>query len=50
MVQGVTPPLAQRPPTPRWVIVMAITGLVLLAAIVIILLTTSGHGPGRHTP
>lgn len=42
-------PAAARPTSgiPRWVKVFAIIGLVL-AAVVVILLLTGNHGPGRH--
>ncbi|MBQ0905589.1 hypothetical protein [Micromonospora sp. U21] len=37
---------------PRWVVVLAVVGLVLLALFVIVQLTGWGghHGPGRHVP
>ena len=36
--------------TPRWVKVTGIIALVLILLIVVVMLTSSGHGPGRHTP
>ncbi|MEV1321507.1 hypothetical protein AB0J14_36130 [Micromonospora arborensis] len=40
------------PGTPRWVVVLAVVGLVLLALFVIAQLAGVGghHGPGRHLP
>jgi ABC-type transporter Mla subunit MlaD len=37
--------------TPRWVKVLAIIALVVLALVVVLLVTGhgGGHGPGRHT-
>jgi hypothetical protein len=44
---SVTPgPAEATSPTPRWVKVFAIIGVVLVLLIIVMLLT--GHGPGRH--
>lgn len=39
-------------PRPRWVSVSAVVGLVLVAAIAVLLVTGRGgeHSPGRHAP
>ncbi|MBI4591459.1 MAG: hypothetical protein HY725_21745 [Candidatus Rokubacteria bacterium] len=42
-----------RPPTPRWVKVFGIIGIVVVLLVVAVLLFgggPGGHGPGRHTP
>lgn len=37
-------------PTPRWVKILAIVALVLIAALVLLRVTTGGeHGPSRHS-
>jgi hypothetical protein len=38
----------RRPPTPVWVKVIAIVGLVIVLVFVIGLLTGLNHGPGMH--
>jgi hypothetical protein len=38
----------RRPPTPVWVKVIGIVGLVIVLVIVIGLLTGVNHGPGMH--
>jgi hypothetical protein len=35
---------------PRWVKVLGIVALVVVALIIIIMLAGGEHGPGRHTP
>lgn len=34
--------------TPRWVKVFAIIAMFLVVLVIVVLLSTSGHGPGRH--
>jgi len=36
--------------TPRWVKVTALIALALVLLIVVVMLTSGGHGPGRHSP
>lgn len=38
----------QPPRRPRWVVALAFTIVVIVAVLVVVGLTTSGHGPGRH--
>jgi hypothetical protein len=45
---GVRPDLGWTTGTPRWVKVFGIIALVAVVLVVIMLLT-GGHGPGRHT-
>ncbi len=47
----VPPDLNSNPPTPRWVKVFGIIGIVLVLLFGIIKLAGGGnHGPGRHMP
>jgi hypothetical protein len=39
---------AQRPPTPVWVKVIGIVGLVIVVVLVVGLLLGVNHGPGMH--
>lgn len=43
---------ATRPPgAPRWVKVLGIIALVLIAVVVVVMIAGGGeHGPGRHLP
>ena len=36
------------PPAPRWVKVLAIIALVVVAMVAVMLLSGGNHGPGRH--
>ena len=37
------------PPAPRWVMVLAIAGIAILAVAILVMILSSGeHGPGRH--
>ena len=42
-------PAGDEPGTPRWVKISTAVALVLVVVIAIVMLTTGGHGPGRHT-
>lgn len=47
----VPPDLNSNPPTPRWVKVFGVIGIVLVLLFGIIKLAGGGnHGPGRHMP
>ena len=39
-----------RPRTPRWVLVLGIIGVVLIAALVVSTLSGVNHGPQQHSP
>jgi hypothetical protein len=44
------PSPAERPPTPRWVIVMGLVALLVVVIVVVMMVVSGGrHGPGRHT-
>jgi hypothetical protein len=38
----------EAPGTPRWVKVLAIVAVALIALVVVLLLVGGNHGPGRH--
>lgn len=38
----------QPPRRPGWVKALGVAALILVVVLVVIALTTSGHGPGRH--
>lgn len=42
-------PVSDRPPTPRWLQVLAAAGVVILIVVIVVtLLTGVSHGPGMH--
>jgi hypothetical protein len=42
-------PFPDRPPTPRWLKLLVVVGvLILLAVVAVTLLTGASHGPGMH--
>ena len=43
-------PMADRPPTPRWVKLFGIIVIILILLMVIMMLLPGGHGPSRHIP
>jgi hypothetical protein len=44
------PSRAERPGTPRWVIVLGLVALLLVVILVVMMVVGGGrHGPGRHT-